>query len=114
MKKLVLLTLVFLLACSCLSGCGSSEKEEAKELVIYTWEEYLPEEVLARFEEETGIHIIYTNSMNTILYHRKINPELQEYRPDLPGFLLRSGEQSDGAVRAGHSADRVRSVPRGH
>lgn len=61
MKKLVLLTLVFLLACSCLSGCGSSEKEEAKELVIYTWEEYLPEEVLARFEEETGIHIIYTN-----------------------------------------------------
>ena len=35
--------------------------EENKELVLFTWAEMFPQEVLDAFEEETGIKITYTN-----------------------------------------------------
>ena len=49
-----------LLAASVLSGCGA-QKEEAKELNLYTWDGMFPQEVLDGFEAETGIKINYTN-----------------------------------------------------
>ncbi|MCI9106260.1 MAG: spermidine/putrescine ABC transporter substrate-binding protein, partial [Lachnospiraceae bacterium] len=51
-----------------LSGCkgsgGESEKKEKSdpgELNIYTWAEYVPQDVIDRFESETGIRVNYTN-----------------------------------------------------
>ncbi|MCI9283114.1 MAG: spermidine/putrescine ABC transporter substrate-binding protein [Lachnospiraceae bacterium] len=51
-----------------LSGCkgsgGESEKKEKGdpgELNIYTWAEYVPQDVIDRFESETGIRVNYTN-----------------------------------------------------
>lgn len=35
--------------------------EENNELVLFTWAEMFPQEVLDAFEEETGIEIVYTN-----------------------------------------------------
>lgn len=32
-----------------------------KELVLYTWENMFPQEVLDGFEEETGIKVVYSN-----------------------------------------------------
>ena len=40
-----------------LSACGS---EEPQVLNLYNWSEYMPQEVLTRFEEETGIQVVYT------------------------------------------------------
>lgn len=51
MKKLAL---AGLLAVG-LTGCSGSE--EPKVLNLYNWSEYMPQEVLDRFTEETGIQV---------------------------------------------------------
>nr|NTV79432.1 extracellular solute-binding protein [Clostridiales bacterium] len=57
-KKLQLLCMTaFLLF---LWGCGSSDSESEKadrSLNIYVWTEYVPESVIDKFEEETGIQV---------------------------------------------------------
>ena len=55
MKKLAIAGL----AAVSLAGC-SGQEEEAQVLNLYNWSEYMPQEVLDRFEEETGIEVIYT------------------------------------------------------
>lgn len=57
-KKPFALLLAAALSLSLLSGCGGSAKQE---LNIYTWEDYIPDNVVADFEEATGIRINYTN-----------------------------------------------------
>ena len=44
-----------------MSGCGkSAEKAEgAGEVYVYNWGEYIDEDVIAQFKEETGIDVIY-------------------------------------------------------
>ncbi len=38
-----------------------SVSADSKELVLYTWENMFPQEVLDGFEEETGIKVVYSN-----------------------------------------------------
>ena len=73
MKKMVLaVSLTSLTACSALllSGCGgnaagSSSADNggngsgSNELYVYNWGEYIDEDVIDQFEEETGIKVIY-------------------------------------------------------
>ncbi|MDO5337680.1 MAG: spermidine/putrescine ABC transporter substrate-binding protein [Eubacteriales bacterium] len=40
---------------------GMSVQAAEDELVVYTWEGVFPQELLERFEEESGIKVIYTN-----------------------------------------------------
>ena len=64
MKKLAL---AGLLAVS-LTGCSS---EEPQVLNLYNWSEYMPQEVLNRFQEETGIQVVYTTyDSNEAMYAR--------------------------------------------
>lgn len=61
-KYLSALALISLAAASVLGGCGSksaSTSQEAGELYVYNWGEYIDEEVIDMFEEETGIKVIY-------------------------------------------------------
>lgn len=46
-----------------LTGCGGSgeTKKDAGELNLYTWAEYVPQDVIDSFEQETGIKVNYTN-----------------------------------------------------
>lgn len=59
MKKLVV--------CSIMCSNGHSRpmsvsvSADSKELVLYTWENMFPQEVLDGFEEETGIKVVYSN-----------------------------------------------------
>ena len=39
----------------------SVSADDSKELVLYTWENMFPQEVLDGFEEETGIKVVYSN-----------------------------------------------------
>ena len=65
MKKLAL---AGLLAVG-LTGCSGSE--EPKVLNLYNWSEYMPQEVLDRFTEETGIQVVYTTyDSNEAMYAR--------------------------------------------
>lgn len=58
-RNVFTLSLAALTAASAmLSGCSSS-KEENSELYVYNWGEYIDEEVISQFEQETGITVIY-------------------------------------------------------
>lgn len=63
MKKKLLagLLLAAITATALLSGCGSSASSgsDAGELYVYNWGEYIDEEVITMFEEETGIRVTY-------------------------------------------------------
>ena len=53
-----------LTASAVLSGCGgrtdaSGSQESTGEVYVYNWGEYIDEEVISMFEEETGIKVIY-------------------------------------------------------
>ncbi len=51
----------------CLSGCGSSEAKTT--IRVYNWGEYIADDVLEQFEEETGIKVEYdTYNDNESLY----------------------------------------------
>jgi len=64
MKKLAL---AGLLAVG-LTGCSS---EDPQVLNLYNWSEYMPQEVLDRFTEETGIQVVYTTyDSNEAMYAR--------------------------------------------
>jgi spermidine/putrescine transport system substrate-binding protein len=56
MKKILFL----LLMVAALIGCGSEEKskEDSKELYLFNWSDYIPDEVITDFEKETGIKVI--------------------------------------------------------
>ena len=63
MKKYVSALAFVSLGIACvLGGCGgksSSASKGAGELYVYNWGEYIDEEVIHMFEEETGIKVIY-------------------------------------------------------
>lgn len=57
MKKLLLLCLSLIL----LSSCGLRKTEPGKVVNVYNWGEYIDKDLLTKFEEETGIRVIYSN-----------------------------------------------------
>ena len=58
MKKnwIIIALTIFLIISFTFSGCSQSEKA-SKELVVYVWDGYLPEELAEEFEKETGINL---------------------------------------------------------
>ena len=60
-KKALALSLVTVLASSlALSGCGKSESSDgAVKVYVYNWGEYIDDEVIDMFQEETGIEVVY-------------------------------------------------------
>ena len=59
MKKMMSLILTGALAVSMLTGCGSSSAKTGSngELNLFVWTEYVPDSVISKFEEETGIKV---------------------------------------------------------
>ncbi|MFR5600845.1 MAG: ABC transporter substrate-binding protein [Lachnospiraceae bacterium] len=58
------LLMAAVMAAGVLGGCsnaGSQGGKDAGELNIYTWAEYVPQDVIEGFEAETGIKVNYTN-----------------------------------------------------
>jgi len=56
-SRLVFLAAVLLLLAA-FTACSKGEKQE---LNLYTWAEYVPNDVIAEFEEKTGIKVNYTS-----------------------------------------------------
>lgn len=66
MKKVNLLLLTFL---SMVFGSISLPVFAAGKVVVYNWTEYMPEEVLQQFTEQTGIEVVYsTYESNETMY----------------------------------------------
>ena len=60
MKKILSMALAALLLVGTLGGCSTSGGENGQ-LVLYTWENMFPQEVLEGFTQETGISVTYSN-----------------------------------------------------
>lgn len=58
-KRLVSLMLTALMTASVLTGCSSATDGPNGRLYVYNWGEYIDDEVIEEFEEETGINVIY-------------------------------------------------------
>ncbi len=68
-KRFVSIFMVSALTASVLSGCGGSDSSSGNKLYVYNWGEYIDEDVIAEFEEETGIDVIYDMfETNEIMY----------------------------------------------
>ncbi len=93
MKKLAL---AGMLAAS-LTGCGS---EEPQVLNLYNWSEYMPQEVLDRFQEETGIQVVYTTyDSNEAMYARlKLLDEGAAYDLAVPSTYYVSKMRKEGLL----------------
>ncbi len=62
MKKILAIGLTLILSAGLLSGCQENTPEaDAKELNILTWDGYIPEDILAEFQDSTGIHVNLSN-----------------------------------------------------
>lgn len=94
MKKLVLAGLLAVT----LSGCSSPE--EPRVLNLYNWSEYMPQEVLDRFEEETGIQVIYTTyDSNEAMYARlKLMDGSGDYDLALPSTYYVNRMRKEGML----------------
>ena len=69
LKRTLALTLSAAMVLGLLSGCGSDAS--ANVLNVYNWDEYIDTDLLDRFEQETGIKVIYnTFDSNENLYSR--------------------------------------------
>lgn len=71
MKKLILCLTVISIMLN-VSACKGKEASEAGELNIYTWMDYIPGDVIADFENETGIKVNYSNFSNNEEMYSKL------------------------------------------
>ena len=68
-KRMLSLLLCGAICAGLLSGCGNASSAEV--LNVYNWGEYIDTDLIDRFEEETGIKVIYnTFDSNENLYSR--------------------------------------------
>ena len=68
-KRMLSLLLCGTMCAGLLSGCGNASSAEV--LNVYNWGEYIDTDLIDRFEEETGIKVIYnTFDSNENLYSR--------------------------------------------
>ncbi|MGM0767934.1 MAG: extracellular solute-binding protein [Pseudomonadota bacterium] len=94
MKKLALAGLI----AASLTGCSGQEESEV--LNLYNWSEYMPQEVLDRFEEETGIQVVYTTyDSNEAMYARlKLLEDGGEYDLAVPSTYYVNKMRKEGLL----------------
>lgn len=87
------------LAAAVLAGCGS--QEEPQVLNLYNWSEYMPQEVLDKFEEETGIRVVYTTyDSNEAMYARlRLLNEGAQYDLAVPSTYYVNKMRAEGLLR---------------
>lgn len=58
MKRTLMLLLAFLLAATLFTGCGQESSDQVT-INVYNWGDYIAEDTIAKFTEETGIKVNY-------------------------------------------------------
>lgn len=79
MKKIFAVCLCVLMSVSMLSGCGSSGKYPNGKVYVYNWGEYIDEETIKMFEDETGIEVIYDEFDTNETMYPKIESGASDY-----------------------------------
>ncbi|MDF2678183.1 MAG: extracellular solute-binding protein [Bacillota bacterium] len=96
-KKFATFIISVLLVTSVLTGCSSSNKESSKKeevLNVFNWSEYLPQEVIDKFEEKYNIKVNYTTYASN---------------EEMLAKLMAGGSQFDIAVSSDYMVDVMRN-----
>ena len=80
-----------------MAGCS---KQEEQVLNLYNWSEYMPQEVLEQFTEETGIKVVYTTyDSNEAMYARlKLLDESSQYDLAVPSTYYVNKMRNEGLL----------------
>ncbi|WP_044913932.1 ABC transporter substrate-binding protein [Butyrivibrio sp. WCE2006] len=78
-KKLISVALVVMITCAALAGCGSEKTDSNNKLYVYNWGEYIDEDVIKEFENETGIDVIYDMFENNEIMYAKLAQDTSAY-----------------------------------
>ena len=96
MKKLLALVLVTVMSASLLGGCGSSGKYPNGKVYVYNWGEYIDEETLRMFEEETGIEVVYDEYETNEIMYPKVQAGASQYDVICPSdYMVRKMIDND-------------------
>lgn len=79
MRKVVSLMLSLVLTASLLTGCSDNKTSPNGEVIVYNWGEYIDPEVIAQFEEETGIKVIYDEFETNEIMYPKVEAGASQY-----------------------------------
>lgn len=90
----------FALAGALALGLSACSSEEPQVLNLYNWSEYMPQEVLTRFEEETGIKVVYTTyDSNEAMYAKlKLLDDSAAYDLAVPSTYYVSKMRKEGLL----------------
>ena len=78
------------------TGCGSDVASENGKLYVYNWGEYIDEEVIDEFEEETGIKVIYDTFESNEIMYAKLAQDSSAYDVICPSdYLIQKLIQND-------------------
>lgn len=89
-KKILSMLLCAALLGGVLCACGGqgAESKPKGEVNVYNWGEYIDEELLAQFEQETGIHVNYTNYEHNEAMYSKIKQGGVNYDVVIPSDYM--------------------------
>ena len=80
----LLLTLLFLLA---LSGCSDSKKDQVT-INVFNWGDYIAEETIEKFEQETGIKVVYDIFDSNEAMYTKLKSKAVDYDVLIPSDYM--------------------------
>ncbi len=79
-KKVLSLLLLSAMTLGTLSACGSASSEGSSgKLYVYNWGEYIDEDVITQFEEETGIEVVYDMFETNEIMYAKLAQDTSAY-----------------------------------
>ncbi|MGI5877561.1 MAG: ABC transporter substrate-binding protein [Christensenellales bacterium] len=94
MKKKLLPLAATLLVALLFSGCASPQKT----INVYNWGEYINQDVLRMFEQETGIHVVYTTFASNEEMYAKIKAGAGDYDVLIPSDYMIERLASEGLL----------------
>ncbi len=98
MKKRIFTLALVLLTVLSVCSCGSADERETKTINVYNWGEYIDEDTLEIFEEQTGIKVNYTTYANNEEMYAKIVSGAASYDVIVPSDYMISKMISEGRL----------------
>ena len=109
LKKIISLALTVVMSSTLLVGCGKSKKS-AQVLNIYNVGDYIDEDLITKFEEETGIDVVYeTYDTNEAMY-QKLKSGSTKYDLIFPSDYTESSAFSPSSARFSSRSGRMQSA----
>ena len=96
-KRLLGLVLALSMTAGLLIGCGSSSEGGSNgKLYVYNWGEYIDEDVIQQFEDETGIKVVYDMFETNEIMYAKLAQDTSAYDVICPSdYMIQKLREND-------------------